>query len=174
VAPDLHLLNDGQTDRALEIFDREMWPRPESLTFQLVDGSALLWRLHLRGVDAGERWAALADAWEAMAEDGFYAFNDMHAMMAFTAAGREASARNLREAMDRRAEGAGSNAAMTREVGLPAALGIQAFGRGAYGEAVDLLQPVPAKAHRFGGSNAQRDVIRLTLIEAARRHSLKL
>ena len=56
---------------------------------------------------------------------------------------------------------------MTREVGLPAALGIQAFGRGDYARAIELLRPVQGKANRFGGSHAQRDIFSWTLTEAA-------
>jgi hypothetical protein len=44
-----------------------------------------------------------------------------------------------------------------------------AFGDGDYRQAVDLLRPVRSGAARFGGSHAQRDVIDLTLIEAALR-----
>ena len=46
---------------------------------------------------------------------------------------------------------------------------MHAFGGGRYGEAVRLLRPLRSQAHRFGGSHAQRDVIDLTLIEAAAR-----
>ncbi|TIV59808.1 MAG: tetratricopeptide repeat protein, partial [Mesorhizobium sp.] len=38
-----------------------------------------------------------------------------------------------------------------------------------YDEAVRLMRPIRTIAHRFGGSHAQRDVIDLTLIEAALR-----
>ncbi len=61
------------------------------------------------------------------------------------------------------------NAAFTREVGHPVALAIQAFGDGNYGETVRQLRGVRNIAHRFGGSHAQRDVLDLTLIEAALR-----
>ena len=61
------------------------------------------------------------------------------------------------------------NAAFTRDVGHPVTLAIQAFGDGNYRETVRLLRPIRAIAHRFGGSHAQRDVIDLTLIEAALR-----
>ncbi len=40
------------------------------------------------GVDAGQRWQSLAASWERTADDGFYAFNDLHAIMAFLGAGR--------------------------------------------------------------------------------------
>ena len=46
---------------------------------------------------------------------------------------------------------------------------IKAFGDGNHAEAVRLLRPVRNYAHRFGGSHAQRDLIDLTLIEAAAR-----
>jgi hypothetical protein len=48
--------------------------------------------------------------------------------------------------------------------------GVQAFRRlDAYGQAVDLLRDLRLIAHRFGGSHAQRDVLALTLVEAALR-----
>ena len=43
----------------------------------------------------------------------------------------------------------------------------QAFGTGDYAQTVRLLRPIRRIAHRFGGSNAQRDLLDLTLIEAA-------
>ena len=39
--------------------------------------------------------------------------------------------------------------------------------QGDYDEVVRRLKPIRGIAHRFGGSHAQRDVIDLTLIEAA-------
>jgi hypothetical protein len=59
------------------------------------------------------------------------------------------------------------NASFTREVGHKLAKGIQAFCHGDYATTVRLLRPIRNVAHRFGGSHAQRDVIDLTLIEAA-------
>ena len=47
---------------------------------------------------------------------------------------------------------------MAREVGLPILRAIEAFGRGEYADAVGLLLPVRYRAHRFGGSHAQRDI----------------
>jgi hypothetical protein len=39
--------------------------------------------------------------------------------------------------------------------------------RESYGETIDLLLPVRYRAHAFGGSHAQRDIIHRTLIESA-------
>jgi hypothetical protein len=59
---------------------------------------------------------------------------------------------------------------MTRQVRLPIVRAIDAFGRGRYRETVDLLMPVRYRAHAFGGSHAQRDVVHRTLLEAALRN----
>ena len=58
---------------------------------------------------------------------------------------------------------------MTRDVGLPLVDGVVAFARGRYAEAIAAIEPMRDRAHRFGGSHAQRDMITLTLIEAALR-----
>jgi hypothetical protein len=61
----------------------------------------------------------------------------------------------------------GTNALMSARVGRDVVRAIDAFGRESYGEAVDLLLPVRYRAHAFGGSHAQRDIIHRTLIESA-------
>ena len=58
---------------------------------------------------------------------------------------------------------------MSREVGLPFANGMIGFARGQYDRAIDELSKIRAHANLFGGSHAQRDIIPLTLIEAALR-----
>jgi hypothetical protein len=153
----------------LELYDTAIRPKPSDLPLEMLDATALLWRLHLRGIDVGNRWSELADAWEKRIEDAYYVFNDMHAMMAFIGSGREASARHLLDVLVRRLDRGGTNAMMTRDVGLPICRAIQAFGRGHYRAAIEELMPVRQIAHRFGGSHAQRDVLSLTLIEAALR-----
>jgi hypothetical protein len=45
---------------------------------------------------------------------------------------------------------------------------LQAFGRGEHGSAAELLRDARSQAHRFGDS-AQRDLVDLTLLEAALR-----
>ena len=165
----LYHLDLGQHDRVLELYDTAIRPKPSELPLEMLDATALLWRLHLRGVDVGKRWTELADSWEKRVEDGYYVFNDMHAMMAFVAGGREVSARALMDALVRQLERDDTNARMTCDVGLPVCRAIQAFGRGNYRAAIEELTPVRPIAHRFGGSHAQRDVLSLTLIEAALR-----
>ncbi|MGE3283115.1 MAG: hypothetical protein AB7H90_24665 [Alphaproteobacteria bacterium] len=133
----------------------------------MIDAAALLWRLHLRGVDVGERWQTVADGFAPTVRAGNYAFNDLHAMMAFTGAGRRDLAEQVLAAQRTAMKRKDDNAAFTREVGHAATCAIQAFGEERYDETVRLIRSIRSIAHRFGGSHAQRDVLDLTLLEAA-------
>ncbi|SFC98023.1 hypothetical protein SAMN05216321_10994 [Cupriavidus sp. OV038] len=165
----LFLLEQERYDEVLALYDAHLNRPAPAIALDLVDGAALLWRLHLRGVDAGARWAALADDWYTRGAAGYYAFNDVHAIMACLGAGREDAVAEIRAAMAGAAIGQGTNAMMSRDVGLPVADAMIAFARGDYAATVTLLMPVRILTHRFGGSHAQRDVFALTLIEAALR-----
>ena len=166
----LYNLDQDRTEIALAIYDRTIRPEPSEVQLTMLDATALLWRMHLRKIDVGERWDELAAVYdEKCDEHGFYAFNDMHAMMAYVATARSQAAAALLKAVENAARESGTNGMMSREVGLPIVRAIEAFGRGRYGESVDLLMPVRYRAHLFGGSHAQRDVVQRTLIEAALR-----
>ena len=158
----------GQTDEVLRLYDGPIYGQASTMAFDMVDAAALLWRLHLRGVDCGGRWERLADVYAAQPR-GQLAFDDAHAMLAFVGAGRDADAEAALAAMAAAVEGPGDNALMTRDVGLPVAQAIRAFGAGDYGRAVELLRNVRNRSARFGGSHAQRDLLDLTLIASAGR-----
>ena len=165
----LHHLELAEHDRALEIFDTRIRPAETSVALEMLDASALLWRLTLRGVDVGSRWKSLAACWQPLAEDRFYAFNDAHAVMAFVGAEEWARVDNMIASLERAAQESGTNGMMSREVGLPLARAIAAFGRQDYAATIELLTPVRPRAHLFGGSHAQRDLLHVTLLEAALR-----
>ncbi len=156
-------------DEVVRLFDDPVQGGRSMMVLDMIDASSMLWRLQLRGVELGERWQTVADGWATLAAAGNYAFNDLHAMMAFVGSGRRSDQEAVLDAQRAAIEGRGDNAHFTRDVGLPASLAVQAFGRGAYAEAVRLLRSIRSRAHRFGGSHAQRDVLDLTLIEAALR-----
>jgi hypothetical protein len=159
----------GDVDAVLALFDGPIHGARSQVVLHLIDAASLLWRLELMGVSVGDRWQTVADAWAPLAGAGNYAFNDVHAMMAFVGAGRAAEAREVLDAQARAIARGGDNAAFTREVGAPIARALLAFGEDAYGDAVRLLRSVREITQRFGGSHAQRDLFDLTLIEAARR-----
>jgi tetratricopeptide (TPR) repeat protein len=162
-------LDLGDAARAVELYDTCIRPGQSSVPLEMVDASAMLWRLMLRGVDVGARWQPLADSWQPLAEDAFYAFNDAHAVMALVGAGRWDQVDRVLASLENAASGQGTNAMMSREVGLPVARAFASFGRGRYEAAIDDLLMVRAHANRFGGSHAQRDIVHLTLVESALR-----
>lgn len=155
-------------DEVLRLYDGPIYGQRSSFSFDMVDAAAMLWRLTLRGVDVGGRWNDLADVY-ATQPRGQLAFEDVHAMLAYVGAGREAEADATLAAMTVALDGPGDNAHFTRDVGLPVGKAIRAFGRGDYASAVELLRNVRNQSARFGGSHAQRDLLDLTLIAAAGR-----
>ncbi len=160
-------LDRGEIAEVLRLFDEGVAGGGFGQALELVDGAAMLWRLHVLGHDVGGRWSRVMPGWSARIEDRVFAFNDLHAMMAFIGTDDQAAQRALLASLMRAAEGEGTNAMMAREVGLPACRGFAAFGRGDYAAAITELLPLRGKANRFGGSHAQRDVLSWTLVEAA-------
>jgi tetratricopeptide (TPR) repeat protein len=169
----LHM-DRGEHDEALRLYDEKVRPSDASpVILEWIDASALLWRLRLEGVDTGERFARLADSWSRAAEDGIYAFNDLHAIMAFIGADRDQDVARTLGAMRKAATLGGDNAQMTRTIGLPLAEAFCAFEAGRYEACVDGIAAVRGFAQRFGGSHAQRDVLSLTALHAALRGGMK-
>jgi hypothetical protein len=160
-------LDTNDVASVLKLYDEKVSAGGFGQALELLDGSALLWRLHLLGHDVGKRWDDLSEKWETRIDHGYYVFNDVNAMMAFAATGNVAAQNRLLATVKRAASAEGTNAMMSREVGLPACEGFAAFGRGEYAKAIDLLLPVRGKANRYGGSHAQRDMFSWTLTEAA-------
>lgn len=165
----LFLLESDQNAEVLKLYDGPIKGGQSNVVLDMVDASAMLWRLTLRGVDLGNRWDGIADRWQPLIEDRLYAFNDAHAVMALLGAGRRTEAERVVAVLGETAQKQSDNAVMTREVGLPLARALLAFDQGSYPAAIEILRPLRNIAARFGGSHAQRDIIDLTLIEAAQR-----
>ena len=91
----LYHLDLGQTDEVLALYDGPIRGERSEVALDLVDASALLWRLHLSGTDVGNRWHELSMAWDQHADGKLYAFNDWHASMAYLGAGREAEVERI-------------------------------------------------------------------------------
>ncbi|MGE3926615.1 MAG: tetratricopeptide repeat protein, partial [Lautropia sp.] len=163
-----HLERD-EHDVVLARYDAAIGGPGSAIVLDLIDASAMLWRLQLRGVDVGDRWQPLAERWLPVADAGNYAFNDLHAMLAFVGAGHADGQQRVLAAQQRALHGDGDNRTFTAEVGDPAVRAVHAFGAGDPAQAVELLRPIREYAYRFGGSHAQRDLLDLTLIEAALR-----
>ena len=163
----LYHLERTEYDAALSLYDGPI-RRLRSLEWvNLIDAASLLWRLSLCGVDVRDRSATLADDVGRVIDAPTYIFNDWHAVMAFGLAGRVDLQEHLLS--ENRRHAVGTNRAVGAVAGLALLEGFCSFAAGRFNRAIDLLTDVRSCAHAVGGSNAQRDVVDLTLIAAAAR-----
>ena len=56
-------LRSRRDRRGAGAVDGPIYGAPSTLALNMLDASAILWRLHLGGVDVGDRWTALAANW---------------------------------------------------------------------------------------------------------------
>lgn len=159
-----------EADRALALYDGPVRGARSEVALDLVDASALLWRVWTQGVDVGDRWVELSSAWDAHADGRLYPFNDWHAAMAYLGAGRAGEVDRLLAAY--RGDDPSEVAGWARRTGAALIEGFAAFAAGRHERAVEHLMGARAISGAFGGSHAQRDVIDWTLTEAAVRARL--
>jgi hypothetical protein len=163
----------------LRVVDGHLAAEHMQIGLQRVDAASMLWRLHLLGADVAERCAALLAGWPLAAdgEAGYYAFNDVHALLPMLVTGDTGAAERWLARCAERAldsdDARRDNHNVAREVGQPLARGLLAFARGEADDSADLLYAARAQARRLGGSHAQRDVIDQTLIAACAHGSRK-
>lgn len=157
---------------ALATYDELIAPHLDGGNNGLVDASALLWRLQLRGAGSQERWHAVTRLWMSRRTIGNRAFDLVHAVMAFAASNQHARARRLAKRLHDRTLRARSG---SEELALaePLIAAIRSFCRGDYDATVESIAAIRAAADRCGGSVAQCDLIHLTLLEAALRGKRK-
>jgi tetratricopeptide (TPR) repeat protein len=163
----LYHLELGGIDDVLALYDGPIRAARSSEWLDVVDAAALLWRLSLFGIDVHERAMQLSGDIEPLIAEPVYVFNDWHAVMAFSLAGRHDLADRVIGSDRERARG--TNRVRVDAAGLALLDGFALFGEGQFGRAFDRLADVHARAHIVGGSHAQRDVIDLTLLAAATR-----
>jgi hypothetical protein len=148
----------GNPIRALELLDRELLPASMSASGDAADATALLWRLQLDGIDPGRRWRTLSDSWAAHSTPGFWGVLDVHAVIAFHAAGHGDRARRHVAAIELHAQGGTYAAEIARNVTCPALRAIGAFAAEEWQSAAAQLRMVLPSLARLGGSQAQHEI----------------
>ena len=167
----LYHLDLGQVDEVFALYDGPIRRDRSTVALDMVDASALLWRLHLSGHDVGDRWKELAATWDSHADGRTYPFNDWHAVMAYLGTGRNSDVDRIIHAY-RTGTDASDAAAWGKHTAVPLVEGFAAFWHGDYATAFDRLYGARFITNSFGGSHAQRDIIDWTLAEATVRGGL--
>lgn len=160
-------LDLGQIDDVFALYDGPIREARSAVALDLVDASAILWRIHLSGHDVGDRWIEVAEAWDSHADGRTYPFNDWHAAMAYLGAGRVGDVDRIVSAYRKGTTGGSEATEWGRRTGLSLLEGFTAFWNGDYESAVDRLHGARLIVNSFGGSHAQRDIIDWTLAESA-------
>lgn len=163
----------GQYAEAMAIYDGPVLATQRPVGISLTNASALLWRLEILGLEAGDRWQQLASLWEGHANGRLCVFADIHAAMTALSADRRAELDRLLAAMHKTAADGTESSPVYRDVGLPVVHGLDAFHRGDYTESVDHLLAARCDLAKMGGSHAQRDMIDWTVTEAAVRAGMR-
>ena len=169
----LYHIGLGQVGDALALYDGPIRKDRSVVALDMIDASALLWRLHASGHEVGDRWVELAKAWDTHADGKLYPFNDWHAAMAYLGAGRTKDVARLAKAYHEAGDSRREATVWGRNTALPLIEGFSAFWHGDYRTAVEHLHGARYIANTFGGSHAQRDVIDWTLTEAAIRGGMR-
>lgn len=162
-------IESGDYDAALDLYDRSILNQGSSFYLDVQNAASLLARLHLLGVDVGDRWTPLADYAEQHIGDHALIFTDLHFMMALARTGRFDAARKLLASMDEYAGSNTDNGAVIRDVGYGLCQGILSFEQGDYNAAIEHIGPLHNQDAPLGASHAQRDIVNQYLIEATLR-----
>lgn len=164
-------LDQGEIEAVLALYDTEV-RRDRTDDFRdISNGTSLLMRLELDGVDVGNRWEELAELSERRTEDACLIFADLHYLMALVGGQRDAAIKRMMDRLHRDAKQVNTSEMMGRMAnpGLSAATGLEAFGAGDYKTAFLNLGRARRSMQLIGGSHAQRDVFeRLTIDSAIR------
>jgi tetratricopeptide (TPR) repeat protein len=156
-----------ELDIALAHYDNEIAATLRPVGSSLCNPTALLWRLEMLGIDAGQRWQPLFELWQDRANGTTSPFNDIHCAMTALRAGQTHAFESLLSAMQKMAAQNGEIAPAYREIAVPAVEAVAQFNEGNFRAAAERLLQVRANLWRMGGSIAQRDIIDWTLTHAA-------
>jgi tetratricopeptide (TPR) repeat protein len=165
----LFQLDADAAAEALATYDDLIAPQLDGGNNGLVDASALLWRLQLRGTGSRRRWREVTELWTRRHAMGNRAFDLVHAVIALAASKQHARARLLAERLRSDTMLRARSGAAELALAEPLVAAIMSFCRGDYDGAIASISAIRAAADRCGGSMAQCDLIHLTLLEAALR-----
>lgn len=144
---------------ALLVFDTHLSDVAASNRFRLTDGTSLLWRLELAGVDVGKRWMLMAEKWAKNATLHTNAFLDLHAALAFSRCPDVPASQVFFDSLGSAFDGCVDETAQTFHTVVKPL--VRAFSRyqacplAASGE-IEMLLP---DLHRLGGSIVQREIV---------------
>lgn len=166
----LFAIEQGQYEVALTIYDKYLAPRITADNFlDIVDNTALLFRLQMEGVDVGNRWTRVNECCSPHSQDHILVFNDVHLLMSYLGSSDNKSTELLMGSLYEFVEscGATDQGKIFKSIGIDLFKAFIEYNSENYGAAVKILNSIRYKIVTIGGSDAQRDIFNLLLINAA-------
>jgi len=156
----LRLIAGKQFDEVLDIHDALV--SVATTPFRLSDLASMLWRLELAGVDVGDRWDHLANAYGERSEWHTSGFLDLHLALVYTRRPDHPAANQFFDGVATAHDGGmAENDDVFRSVVRPLVSAIRT-GEADPAAAVATLERVAPTLHRVGGSIAQRELVGFT------------
>ncbi len=159
----------GDEQAVLDAYDNHVWGFEKGYSQDQVNAVSLLARMEMAGIEVGDRWNDVATYLSKRAADTVQPFLSLQYLYGLARPGRAEADHLMQPIADRAARSMGHDAAVWREVALPAARGVLAHARGDYAEAVRQLRIANPRMLEIGGSHAQRDLFSQLLLDAHRR-----
>ncbi|MGJ8586097.1 MAG: tetratricopeptide repeat protein [Marinosulfonomonas sp.] len=163
----LFLYEAGELDRTLEYYDKKLENTEAFSYLELSNLAALLYRLEAAGIHCGDRWTRLAKRTVPLNGSRNLVFKDIHALLVFAFANDGAQFSQLSGLIEGHAGGDTLEADAMREIGVPVARALAARSNGNAKTAFDVLNAARPAFARMGGSNAQRDLLDILLVDLA-------
>ena len=159
----LFKLTQGGYDEALELFDREIYPKSSTFYLDVQNGVSLLARLECQGIDVGQaRWQRLAEASEQTAAMNTLWFTSMHQIMALQRCGKDQALISTLDYLARSSTNS-SQSSLALDLGNAAIAYCQKDLEGALATMLNLRQ----RQGELGASHAQQDLYYQLMVTAA-------
>lgn len=147
----------GDNAGAVSVYDARLWGAWPEFPQEQIGAVSMLWRLELRGVDVGARWAPVVEQARARAGEHLLPFHDIHYLYALARAGGPGEARRLLASMEAHAAAlSGPAGTAWRTAALPCARAALAFAEGDFAAAAEGFAQAAPALRLIGGSHAQR------------------
>lgn len=155
----LFLLDREDYAGALEIFDARLWGEWPEFCQEQIGAVSALWRMELRGVDVGARWAPVGEEIARREFEHMQPFHDLHYIFGLARSGRRGLVGEFLASMKSHASNLeGSLGTVWSDLAVPMAEAIAAYADENWEEAHGLMDPLIPQLKRIGGSHAQRDL----------------
>ena len=153
---------------ALDLFRTHIWGHLPESPGEHVDAVSLLWRMEMAGNEVeASLWSAVAEACLPLAGEALNPFVSAHHAHAFARAGMDDAVTHLQAAItDAAQHQPPERRAVWAHAGVPVVEAAIAWGKRESENVIRHLEGVVDQIPKVGGSDAQDDVFRITLVHA--------